>query len=156
MLFRSDAIKMLVESQWQGNIRQLRNIAEQISVLEKDRMISLEKLSNYLPDTKSQLPAIIKNKKTESDFSSEREILYKVLFDMKNDLNELKKITMKLMDKNVSQEEKEGLIEKIYNNSHEVSKNSNELSLYKEDSEKDNLNKKDSNKIGRASCRERV
>ena len=53
---------------------------------------------------------------------------------MKNDLNELKKITMKLMDKNVSQEEKEGLIEKIYDSSYQASKNNSELSLYKENS----------------------
>jgi len=96
-----DAIKVLVEYDWRGNIRQLRNIAEQMSVLEKDRMLSLDKLRNYLPDSGSNLPAIIKNKKTESDFSSEREILYKVLFDMKNDLYELKKITTKLIDKNI-------------------------------------------------------
>ena len=147
---------MLVEYHWQGNIRQLRNIAEQMSVLEKDRLLCLDKLRNYLPDTGSKLPAIIKNKKTESDFSSEREILYKVLFDMKNDLNELKKITMKLMDKNVSQEEKEGLIQKIYNNSHEVSKNSNELSLYKENSQKDNVNEKDSNNFEYAETIEEV
>ena len=98
-----DAIKVLVEYDWRGNIRQLRNIAEQMSVLEKDRMLSLDKLRNYLPDSGSNLPAIINNKKTESDFSSEREILYKVLFDMKNDLNELKKITTKLIDKNIIQ-----------------------------------------------------
>ena len=152
-----DAIKMLVEYQWQGNIRQLRNIAEQMSVLEKDRILSIEKLRNYLPDTGRQLPAIIKNKKTESDFSSEREILYKVLFDMKNDLNELKKITMKLMDKNVSEEEKEGLIQKIYNNNYELSKSSNDMSLYKkDDSEKDNVNEKDSNNFEYAETIEEV
>ncbi len=120
-----DAVKVLVEYDWRGNIRQLRNIAEQMSVLEKDRLLSLDKLRNYLPDSGSNLPAIIKNKKTESDFSSEREILYKVLFDMKNDLYELKKITTKLIDKNISEEEKEGLIQKIYNNNHYVVKNSN-------------------------------
>ena len=151
-----DAIKVLVEYDWRGNIRQLRNIAEQMSVLEKDRMLSLDKLRNYLPDSGSNLPAIIKNKKTESDFSSEREILYKVLFDMKNDLNELKKITTKLIDKNISEEEKEGLIQKIYNNSPEVVKNSNELSLYKEASEKDNMNKKDSNNFEYAETIEEV
>lgn len=151
-----DAIKILVEYDWRGNIRQLRNIAEQMSVLEKDRMLSLEKLRNYLPDNGSNLPAIIKNKKTESDFSSEREILYKVLFDMKNDLNELKKITTKLIDKNISEEEKEGLIKKIYNNSPEVVKNSNELSLYKEASEKDDMNKKDSNNFEYAETIEEV
>ena len=151
-----DAIKVLVEYDWRGNIRQLRNIAEQMSVLEKDRLLSLDKLRNYLPDSGSNLPAIIKNKKTESDFSSEREILYKVLFDMKNDLNELKKITTKLIDKNISEEEKEGLIQKIYNNSPEVVKNSNELSLYKEASEKDNMNKKDSNNFEYAETIEEV
>ena len=64
-----DAIKMLVEYHWQGNIRQLRNIAEQMSVLEKDRILGLDKLRSYLPETGSKLPAIVKNKKTESDFS---------------------------------------------------------------------------------------
>ncbi len=151
-----DAIKVLVEYDWRGNIRQLRNIAEQMSVLEKDRMLSLDKLRNYLPESGSNLPAIIKNKKTESDFSSEREILYKVLFDMKNDLNELKKITTKLIDKNISEEEKKGLIQKIYNNNPEVVKNSNELSLYKEASEKDNMNKKDPNNFEYAETIEEV
>tara|TARA_B100001109_G_C18736047_1_gene414352 strand:- start:298 stop:837 length:540 start_codon:yes stop_codon:yes gene_type:complete len=127
-----------------------------MSVLEKDRMLSLDKLRNYLPDNGSNLPAIIKNKKTESDFSSEREILYKVLFDMKNDLNELKKITTKLIDKNISEEEKEGLIQKIYNNSPEVVKNNNELSLYKEASEKNNINKKESNNFEYAETIEEV
>ena len=151
-----DAIKMLVEYHWQGNIRQLRNIAEQMSVLEKDRILGLDKLRSYLPETGSKLPAIVKNKKTESDFSSEREILYKVLFDMKSDLNELKKITMKLMDKNVSQEEKEGLLEKIYDNSYQASKNSSELSLYKENSIKEDIKKEDSNNFEYAETIEEI
>ena len=151
-----DAIKMLVEYHWQGNIRQLRNIAEQMSVLEKDRILGLDKLRNYLPETGSKLPAIVKNKKAESDFSSEREILYKVLFDMKSDLNELKKITMKLMDKNVSQEEKEGLLEKIYDNSYQASKNSSELSLYKENSIKEDIKKEDSNNFEYAETIEEI
>ena len=151
-----DAVKILTEYHWQGNIRQLRNIAEQMSVLEKDRILSLEKLRNYLPDTGSQLPAIVKNKKRESDFSSEREILYKVLFDMKSDLNELKKITMKLMDKNVSEEEKEGLIQKIYNNSYEISKNKSDLNLYEENSKTDIVETKNSNNFEYAETVEEV
>ena len=151
-----DAIKMLVEYQWQGNIRQLRNIAEQMSVLEKDRILSTEKLRNYLPDTGRQLPAIIKNKKTESDFSSEREILYKVLFDMKNDLNELKKITMKLMNSDMSKEEKEGLIQQIHNNNYEISNNSYDLGLLKNDSKKDINEKNDTNKFEYAETIEEV
>ena len=151
-----DAVKILTEYHWKGNIRQLRNIAEQMSVLEKDRILSLEKLRNYLPDTGSQLPAIVKNKKRESDFSSEREILYKVLFDMKSDLNELKKITMKLMDKNVSEEEKEGLIQKIYNNSYEKSKNKSDLNLYEENSKTDIVETKNSNNFEYAETVEEV
>ena len=151
-----NAIKQLVEYPWHGNIRQLRNIAEQMSVLEKDRMLSSEKLRTYLPEGASQLPAVLKNKKPESDFSSEREILYKVLFDMKNDLNELKKITMKLMDKNVSEEEKEGLIQKIYNNNFEITKSNSELSLYEEDSKKDIVERKESENFEYAETIEEV
>ena len=115
-----EAVALLQKYRWGGNIRQLRNIAEQISVLEQTRIISVEDLRHYLPDVGSNLPAIISDKKKEGDFSNEREILYKVLFDMKNDLNDLKKLTLKLMqdgDSKQVQDENEGLIEKIYGNS---------------------------------------
>ena len=112
-----DAVNSLLKYRWNGNIRQLRNVAEQVSVLEQTRTINAITLQNYLPSTGSNLPAVINNTKTESDFSSEREILYKVLFDMKSDLNDLKKLTMELM-KNGSvsdvQKDNEHLIEKIY------------------------------------------
>ena len=151
-----DAVKKLTEYHWQGNIRQLRNIAEQMSVLEKDRILSTEKLRNYLPNSGIQLPAIVKNKKSNSDFSSEREILYKVLFDMKNDLNELKKITMKLMNSDMSKEEKEGLIQQIHNNNYEISNNSYDLGLLKNDSKKDINEKNDTNKFEYAETIEEV
>jgi len=112
-----DAIQNLIKYRWSGNIRQLRNIAEQVSVLEQNRTISADTLRGYLPTSTSNLPAVISSSKSESDFSSEREILYKVLFDMKADLNDLKKLTMELMKNgNVKDVEKnnEGLIEKIY------------------------------------------
>lgn len=112
-----DAIQILLKFRWSGNIRQLRNVAEQISVLEQNRLISADTLKGYLPSGNSNLPAVIKTSKSESDFSSEREILYKVLFDMKADLNDLKKLTMELMKSgNTKDVEKdhEGLIEKIY------------------------------------------
>lgn len=114
-----NAVQLLLKYRWGGNIRQLRNVAEQISVLEQNRTIGLETLRHYLPDAGKNLPAIIETKKKESDFSSEREILYKVLFDMKSDLNDLKKLTMELMRNGNSkkvQEEQEGLIQKIYGN----------------------------------------
>lgn len=114
-----DAVKILLKHRWSGNIRQLRNIAEQVSVLEQNRTISASTLHGYLPTSGSNLPAVIKTSKSESDFSSEREILYKVLFDMKSDLNDLKKLTMELMKSgNTKDVEKdhESLIEKIYGN----------------------------------------
>src|SRR5690606_24140105 len=113
------AVEALLKYRWSGNIRQLRNIAEQISVLEHNRVISAEVLKNYLPTTGDNLPAIVKTSKSESDFSSEREILYKILFDMKSDLNDLKKLTLELMKNgNTKDVEKknESLIQKIYGN----------------------------------------
>ena len=112
-----DAVSLLIKYRWNGNIRQLRNVAEQVSVLEQNRTINGVTLQNYLPNTGSNLPAVVSTSKSESDFSSEREILYKVLFDMKSDLNDLKKLTMKLMETgNVSdvQKDNEHLIQKIY------------------------------------------
>lgn len=112
-----DAVNMLLNYRWSGNIRQLRNVAEQVSVLEKDRSIDSQTLRQYLPDAGSNLPAIVNREKKESDFSNEREILYKVLFDMKSDLNDLKKLTMELMKSGSShdvQQKHQGLIEKIY------------------------------------------
>ncbi len=115
-----DAVEVLKKYRWGGNVRQLRNIAEQISVLEQNRIISASDLRHYLPDMGSNLPAVISDKKKEGDFSNEREILYKVLFDMKSDLNDLKKLTLKLMqegDTKTVQDENEGLIQKIYGGS---------------------------------------
>ncbi|MGB5320037.1 sigma 54-interacting transcriptional regulator, partial [Eudoraea sp.] len=113
-----DAIRLLIKYRWPGNIRQLRNVAEQISVLESDRTISGSVLNSYLPNSQnSNLPAVIQKNKSEGDFSNEREILYKVLFDMKGDLNDLKKLTLKLLqndDASKVQEENEHLIRKIY------------------------------------------
>ena len=88
------AENLLKSHVWNGNIRQLKNITEQLSVLEENRSIDYNLLSTYLPEPRTNLPALIqKNENNKSDFSSEREILYKILFDMKKDLNELKKIT---------------------------------------------------------------
>ena len=118
-----DAVSVLLKYRWPGNIRQLRNIAEQTSVLEENRSISASTLIGYLPNAgNSNLPAIVDRQKKESDFSNEREILYKVLFDMKGDLNDLKKLTMELLKNNDSskvQAENENLIRKIYGDEEE-------------------------------------
>ncbi len=112
------AQQILCQQDWKGNIRQLRNVAEQMSILEKERNLNTETLNHYLPNKISKLPATLDDiKEDNSSFSSEREILYKVLFDMKNDLNDLKKLTLELMQGDSSSEVKEknqGLIEKIY------------------------------------------
>jgi transcriptional regulator with PAS, ATPase and Fis domain len=113
-----EAISVLLNHQWKGNIRQLKNIAEQLSVLEEDRIINKDVLKDYLPKLNDNLPAIIGGEKRESDFNTEREILYKVLFDMKGDLNDLKKLTLELMQTNNLSEFKknnEKLIDKVYN-----------------------------------------
>jgi transcriptional regulator with PAS, ATPase and Fis domain len=118
-----NAVGLLTKYRWPGNIRQLRNIAEQISVLEENRAITATKLNGYIPNSStSNLPAVVPNSKSKSDFSNEREILYKVLFDMKGDLNDLKKLTMELLKNNDSQkvqDDNENLIRKIYGNEDE-------------------------------------
>ena len=101
-----DAQRILQEYNWNGNIRQLKNITEQLSVLEQERAINGNMISTYLPDPKNNLPALISENKSESDFSSEREILYKILFDMKRDLNELKKLTSNLKKTTSNESEK--------------------------------------------------
>jgi DNA-binding NtrC family response regulator len=90
-----DARLELENYQWPGNVRQLKNVTEQISVIEHDRYVTKEKLSKYLP-TNNSLPILYQNKEEFNSFSSERELLYKILFDMRNDVNELKKWMYKL------------------------------------------------------------
>ena len=123
---------------WNGNIRQLRNVAEQLSVLEEKRDISSFQIKSYLPDFNSTLPVLINKNSSSSDFSNEREILYKILFDMKKDLNDLKKITSHLKndDRPVDfKDEDISIFEKLHN------ENSNQA---KEKSELIEVNKKES------------
>lgn len=96
-----DARQLLEEYRWPGNIRQLKNITEQISILEEDRFLTADRLRKYLPLYEgSKLPALYKNV-DENTFNSEREILYKVLFDMKKDMGDLKRLVHDLMNKGV-------------------------------------------------------
>jgi transcriptional regulator with PAS, ATPase and Fis domain len=112
-----NALNILINYPWKGNIRQLRNITEQISVIEQDRSISREMLKSYLPDFSTNLPALINDGSRGGDFANEREILYKVLFDMRNDITDLKKLTLELLEDNNDIQTKKNtqrLIEKIY------------------------------------------
>lgn len=120
-----NAIVVLQNYPWKGNIRQLRNITEQISVIEQNRSISTELLKQYLPDHSSNFPALI-NQKSNSDFANEREILYKVLFDMRNDITDLKKLTLELMqDGKVTNNEEntQRLIQEIYREENDTVEN---------------------------------
>jgi len=93
----NEAKNILLNYSWPGNVRQLKNITEQISIIEREREISIETLRAYLPDyTGIKLPAIIR-REDEKSYSSEREILYKILFDMKSDMNDLKKLVFDLI-----------------------------------------------------------
>ncbi len=102
--YRMPAIRLTPEAQelllaysWPGNVRQLKNITEQISIIESIREIDEETIRNYLPEKRSSsLPALLK-KEDDRSFSSEREILYKILFDLKSDMNSLRKMVLDLL-----------------------------------------------------------
>ncbi|HQF11865.1 MAG TPA: helix-turn-helix domain-containing protein, partial [Paludibacteraceae bacterium] len=101
-----DAKKLLTEYYWNGNVRQLKNITEQISVIEQQREITAEILKQYLPkDELERFPVLLSNHRSDQKtFTSEREILYQVLFDMKQDMIELKKLVYNLMNAQGNQE----------------------------------------------------
>lgn len=86
-----DAEQILINYRWPGNIRQLKNIAEQLSVLDEDKIITVQELKFVLPRENNNLPAISANASSEMQFS-EREIFYKVLLDLRKDLNDLKTV----------------------------------------------------------------
>lgn len=90
-----DAEHILNNYRWPGNIRQLKNVTEQIAILEEATMINGTLLKKYLPDFKSNLPALVKQ--DDNSGFSERDIFYKLLFDMKGDLNDLKKVVLELL-----------------------------------------------------------
>ena len=123
-----DAIKYLETYPFPGNIRQLRNLVEQITVVESERRISTQKLMEFIP-TNHQLPSIANRPKNSmgTDFNSEREIMYKILFDMKNDLNDLKALTSELIknrDNNTFSNQEKDLISRIYTNDQNINPNS--------------------------------
>lgn len=92
------AVQVLLNYTWPGNVRQLRNIAEQIAVLEKERHISAQTLLTYIPtDNQTSLPMRLNQNSNKEDYS-ERDILYKVLFDMKKDMVELKKLVVDIIN----------------------------------------------------------
>ncbi len=125
-----NATQLLLKYNYPGNIRQLKNITEQVSILEETRTVSAQKLIQYLPNL-NNLPTVIeKSSSSNSDFATERDIMYKILFDMRNDINDLKQLTLDLMqngDKDQVQEENHNLIERIYQKEKNDSNNNIEV-----------------------------
>lgn len=112
------ANQLLMGYRWPGNIRQLKNIAEQISVIEQARNITAEILAVYLPASGlSNLPAVIKHADASDSFANERDILYKILFDMKKDVGELKKLVLDMVrhgTEDIAASEHSHIIRKLY------------------------------------------
>ncbi len=94
-----EAKNLLINHKWQGNVRELKNIAEQISVLSTTNQISGNEMRRFLPENQSgnRLPMLTNHPGNSSDFSNEREILYKLFFDMKKDVTELKKMFLEIL-----------------------------------------------------------
>ena len=93
----SQAREMLINYYWPGNVRQLKNITEQISVIEREREVTATMLTHYLPDFQNaRLPVPVRHK-DDPGFGSEREILYKILFDMKSDMHDLKNLVYEMI-----------------------------------------------------------
>lgn len=93
-----EAVQVLQQFRWPGNVRQLKNITEQISIIEQERLVDAATLRKYIPENNQLLPTLSAvHDNPENSFSSEREILYKILFDMKKDMNELKRLVYNMM-----------------------------------------------------------
>ncbi|MFB9120354.1 sigma-54 interaction domain-containing protein [Bergeyella porcorum] len=120
-----DAVQYLEQYPFPGNIRQLRNLVEQMTVVEQNREVNAVRLSEYIP-MEARLPAVVQKGggTSGSDFNSEREIMYKILFDMRNDINDLKSLTLELIKNRGNAEfssSEKGLINRIYATENQVS-----------------------------------
>jgi transcriptional regulator with PAS, ATPase and Fis domain len=152
LVLSDDAINYLENYPFPGNVRQLRNLVEQMTVVEKDRTLNSVKLAEYIP-LQNQLPAVIQKNNAShisgSEFNTEREIMYKILFDMRNDISDLKSLTSELIknreNPDFSNQEK-NLISRIYtSDSNQNNQNSNNSLLYFEN-ENGNYTKESENK----------
>ncbi|WP_124640272.1 MULTISPECIES: sigma-54 interaction domain-containing protein [Amniculibacterium] len=129
LVLTDDAVHYLENYSFPGNVRQIRNLVEQMTVVEQNREITAGKLSEYIP-MNAHLPAVVQKNGggvSSSEFHSEREIMYKILFDMRNDINDLKSLTSELIknrgNANISHQEKD-LISRVYAQNQEVGQNS--------------------------------
>ena len=125
VFLEKEAESMIKSYRFPGNIRQLKNIVEQMSVLEMDRAVSTETLLKYLPSPSSNLPALI-DKKDEGESYTERDLLYKVLFDMKKDVTEMKRLILQLLTENPSRKDILQEHSSLFSEVHPVNSNHNE------------------------------
>ena len=131
-----DAEELLLKYSWPGNIRQLKNLTEQLAVLEQDHHISAVTLKKYLPEQARQLPALTSGgaQSSSSDFS-ERDIFYKVLFDMRNEMSDLKKIVLELLKNSGSKEEilqgNEAIIQRVLSEASTQENVSDEMTIHR-------------------------
>jgi transcriptional regulator with PAS, ATPase and Fis domain len=126
------AVNLLMHYPFPGNIRQLRNLAEQISVVEENRNISVEKLNQYLPNF-DNLPAIVDSENNaKNKFGADLDVMYKALFEMRKEINDLKKLTLNLIEngnQGQATQEQRQMIEKIRGDQSEPFKTENEVEL---------------------------
>lgn len=131
-----EAMRYIQRFPWPGNIRQLRNFAEQVSVLETDRVTGLQAVRHYLPgDFENRLPAVVDRSKARNDFGDERDLLYRFLFEMKSDLNDLKKLTHQLMERESNSDfesENRQLINRVFEQTDQGATAAEQLMSYEE------------------------
>lgn len=131
-----DAEQVLVNYYWPGNIRQLKNIAEQISIIEKSREINAETLLKYLPEyTSNNVPTVLRSESSHSSFDNDREIIFKVLRDTRADINDLKKIVFDLVSNTTGKvgtlsNESVQILNRNYNDLNENHGGSNGLTIH--------------------------
>jgi len=126
-----DAIRLLINYRWPGNVRQLKNITEQISIIEKNREITATILAKYLPESQYRDLPVLYRRDGDNKEISERDLLYKVLFDMKKDIHDLKHVVGDILqNEGVSkdiQKSNDQLIEKLYHNIETVGESAKEI-----------------------------
>lgn len=138
-----DGVHYLENYSFPGNVRQLRNLVEQITVVEQNREIDAKRLSEYIP-MNAQLPVVVQKNTTSGngDFGSEREIMYKILFDMRNDLNDLKSLTAELIKNRGNTEfssHEKNLISKIYEPESQSGSNPSSLLYFEHPQQNDHV-----------------
>ncbi len=114
-----NAKKIILNHRWKGNIRELRNIVEQLSVLEMDPIISEQTLKTNVPNMAGRLPMVLSQSSSEEQPFADREVLYKLLFDMKRELNDLRGLVLEILnqkDSSIKLEGKESIVKRLFGN----------------------------------------